>query len=170
VKQDKDRLIQGRLHESWKRLYESASKGESPNCAVDVIVQRELITAGKEGREAQYDSPAIQDEVFGLMFAGHDTTNASILWGLKFLAANQEVQSELRSSLRSVFKRAFDAVENPSVKEITSTSIPYVDAFIEENGRLRNVAGSLVRMTVVDTEVLGFRIPKGTDVFLVCRA
>jgi cytochrome P450 len=133
-----------------------------------VIVQRELIMAGKQGREAQYDSPAIQDEVFILMFAGHDTMNASILWGLKFLTANQEVQGKLRSSLRSAFKRAFDAGENASVKEITSMSIPYLDAFIDENRRLRNIAGSLVRMAVVDTELLGFRNPKGTDVFLVC--
>ena len=166
---EKDRLIQGRIHESWKRLYENVSKEETTNCAVDVIVQRELTLAKKEGREAQYNSPAIQDELFGLLFAGHDTTNATILWGLKFLTANQQVQSELRASLRSEFKRALGAGENPSVKEITSASIPFLDAFIEENGRLRNIAGSLVRMAVVDTELLGYRIPKGTDVFLVCH-
>jgi cytochrome P450 len=91
ARQEKDHLIQSRLHKSWKRLHESAGKEDSPDCAADVFVQRELVTARKKGREPQYDNPAIQDELFGLMFAGHDTTTASILWGLKFLVANQEV-------------------------------------------------------------------------------
>ena len=165
---EKDCFIQDRLHESWLRLHRSPDREQPLDRAVDVIIQRELNMARKEGREPRYDSLAIQDEIFGLLFAGHDTTTASVLWGLKFLVANQNAQSKLRSSLRSAFKRAYEAGENPSMKEITSASIPYLDAFIEENGRLRNVGGALVRMAVVDTYLLGYRIPKGTDVFLVC--
>jgi hypothetical protein len=164
---EKEHFIQTKLDESWRRLHNNSDKEPRLGCAADVVAQRELTTASKEGRRAQYDSVAIKDELFGLVFAGYDTSIASISWLLKYLTANQDVQSKLRMALRSQFNQAYDAGKNPSVQEIVGANIPYLDAVIEEGGRIRHVGGSLVRMAVVDTELLGFHIPKGTDVFLV---
>jgi len=70
--------------------------------------------AKKEGRQPQYDTPVIRDELFGflvryrtlkalseictdlylfcLQVAGHDTTSITVCWGLKFLTAYQQAQ------------------------------------------------------------------------------
>jgi cytochrome P450 len=50
--------------------------------------------------------------------------------------------------------------------EITKTSIPYLDAVIEECLRMGNPVRILHREATVDTTILGNRIPKGTTIFL----
>jgi cytochrome P450 len=47
------------------------------------------------------------------------------------------------------------------------TSIPYLDATIEEILRTALVFPGAFRIATVDTKILGHRIPKGTDVFLL---
>ena len=117
--------------------------------------------AKKDGRAAQHDTPAIRDELFGFLIAGHETSSNTLLWGLKLLTMHQEVQDKLRSSLRG------DAGELPSVDEIVQSNIPYLDATIEEIHRLGGVASGNSRVALCDTQILGYHIPKGTDIIMV---
>jgi cytochrome P450 len=55
----------------------------------------------------------------------------------------------------------------PTYDEITNTQIHYRDAVIEEIFRCSQTEASAVRTAVVDTEILGHFIPKGTEVFLM---
>jgi cytochrome P450 len=77
------------------------------------------------------------------------------------------VQSKLRSEIRSVLSHAAAEKRIPTVQEITKTTIPYMDAVMEEIIRHSLTEAGVVRTTVVDVEVLGHHIPKGTDVFLM---
>ena len=45
----------------------------------------------------------------------------------------------------------------------------YVDAVIEEIHRISGAVAIMMRVATVDTEVLGHRIPKGTDVFMLTQ-
>lgn len=78
------------------------------------------------------------------------------------MESNQEVQSKLRKALQA----AFPGKKPPTVDEIVQTNIPYLDGACEEGLRLAGTAKALLRQSVIDTEVLGCRIPKGTEVFL----
>lgn len=78
------------------------------------------------------------------------------------MESNPGVQKELRAVLRA----SFSGPEPPTVDEIIQTEIPYLDGACEEGLRLAGTAKALLRQAVVDTEVLGCRIPKGTEVFL----
>jgi hypothetical protein len=49
---------------------------------------------------------------------------------------------------------------------MASTSIPYLDAYVEESIRVANTSPRFVRKTTADTQVLGYKIPKGATVFL----
>jgi cytochrome P450 len=86
---------------------------------------------------------------------------------LKLLTAHQDVQEKLRSALHSAFKRAHEAKETPTVQEIAKTNEPYLFAVIEEVLRCGNTASANIRTATVDTQIWGYHIPKGTDVFMV---
>lgn len=60
---------------------------------------------------------------------------------------------------------ALNEHRQPTVDEITSASIPYLDAVIEETLRLSAVIPIVSREAQVDTTILGHAIPKGTEVY-----
>lgn len=100
-------------------------------------------------------------------FLGHETTATTICWGLKFLTKHQDVQQKLRSALQGAFQQSWERGNNPTIDEIAKGNVPYLDATLEEMHRCGGTVSSNIRTALVDTEVLGHRIPKGTDVFMV---
>lgn len=77
------------------------------------------------------------------------------------MEANPHVQSELRSVLKAAFSEAI-----PSVEQILGADLPYLDGVCEETLRLAGTAKAQLRQAVVDTEILGYRVPKGAQIFL----
>lgn len=135
--------------------------------AVDHMVDREAHISEKEGRRADYHSSAIVAEVFGFIVAGHDTTSTTISWGMKFLADHQAVQHRLRNDLQIAFSAAKEDGRLPTADEITKTSIPYLEATMEEILRVGNTVPIVDREVVQDTTLLGHHIPKGTQVLFL---
>jgi cytochrome P450 len=88
-------------------------------------------------------------------------------WGIKRLADNQDAQNTLRSRLRETYADAAAEHRNPTVDEITKTPCAYLDAVIEEILRMAVTFPGVIRNATVDTNILGYHIPKGTDVFLL---
>lgn len=82
------------------------------------------------------------------------------------MANNQEAQAALRAALQAAFP---DTKCPASAAAILDASIPYLDATVEETVRFSGTAGLTVRRALVDTEVLGHRIPKGAHVLLNAR-
>ena len=74
------------------------------------------------------------------------------------------MQSKLRQALRLAFPSNTKSASAPSVTEILSADIPYLDATIEEINRHANTVPLLVRVATVDTDILGYMIPKGATV------
>lgn len=171
ARRTKDELIRGKLQEAKKkfanRVDDDVEATAGLKCALDIVVSKEMKMAQKEGRKVDLDSQAIQDELFTFLIAGEDTTSTTFCWAIKHLTANQGMQTKLRQTLRANFKRAAVANETPSIEEITSTSIPYLDAMVEECPRIGLIAPATVRKALRDTEILGYPIPKDTDVFLM---
>lgn len=181
ARKQKDQLIKERLDASWAQFSRPAAPekgggsqpgagagaGDGVRCAMDLFVQREVAMARKEGRRPQYDTPVIRDELFNFLIAGLDTTSITICWGLKFLTGHQHVQARLRAVLRAQHARAAEAGTQPTAEEIARASVPYLDACIEEIHRLGGTASVNTRVALCDTQILGFHVPKGTDVFMV---
>lgn len=163
----KDSMIAGRVQRAWDKFGGQKSGDDQIRCAVDLLIQRQAQMARKEQRDPTYDVDAIKGELFGFIAAGHETTSTTICWALKFLISNQGVQQKLRDILREVYPRANADGDVPTTDEIVNTSVPYLDAFIEESHRCGNTVPTIVRHAIRDTVVLGHHIPKGTDVFLL---
>ncbi|PSK46517.1 Cytochrome P450 94C1 [Elsinoe australis] len=167
AKSHKDKLIAERLADAKSRLLNSTATDAMIRCATDNMVRREQQAAEKEGRAPTYDSPAAKDELFGFLIGGHDTTSSTVMWGVKFLTDYAEVQAKLRAALRAAYPAEAKSGAVPSAEAICRTNVPYLDATIEEMLRMGMTAPGASRKAMVDTEVLGYRVPKGTDVFLL---
>ncbi|KAF2435902.1 cytochrome P450 [Tothia fuscella] len=163
----KEGLIRRHVLDTTERLASPSDTDKRIGCAMDDIISREIAEARHKGRAAVTDSRPIFDELFGFLVAGHDTTSTTMTWGLKHLADHQDVQTRLRSDLRAAFKDAVTENRRPTALEISKSSIPYLDAVIEEILRKAQTANGIARIALQDTTLLGYHIPKGTDVFFL---
>lgn len=68
---------------------------------------------------------------------------------------------------KTYFTDARETGEIPDARTIMATKTPYLDAVIEEVLRLTHPLAAMTRRARVDTEVLGRRIPAGTDIFVL---
>ncbi|UKZ55865.1 hypothetical protein TrVGV298_009689 [Trichoderma virens] len=166
---DKDELIQKEIRRAVDRAMAASKDGKEAQvqCAIDDIVIREFQLADKENRSPEFFSRGISDEILGFVVGAQDTTATSVTWALKYLADHQDVQTKLRNELRKAHSEAAADGRAPSAAEITTTIIHYRDAVVEEIFRCSLTEASSVRTAVVDTQVLGCFIPKGTEVFLM---
>lgn len=145
------------------------STTSQPRSALHSVLLRERETASKEGRRPEYHSRAINDEFIGFMMAGHDTTATTMAWGVKMLADHPEAQKHLRSELRSALPAATGEERAPTYTELAGAHAPYLDAVVEETLRHANSIAFVVRRAMCDTEVLGRRVPRDTNVFLMAN-
>lgn len=162
----KDKFILDKVNESVARI---EAGGEKPKSALHSVLLRERDVAAKEGRAPQYRKRAIADEFLGFMTAGYDTSATTISWGLKLLTDNPTIQSRLREKLRSAFPEAAKEGRTLTYAELRDTSIPYLDATVDEVLRHANTIAFVARQALQDTTVLGHKIPKGTNVFLMAN-
>ncbi|ORY04451.1 cytochrome p450 monooxygenase [Clohesyomyces aquaticus] len=156
----KNRVIREQIEISLRNVRRGAVR-----TGVDHMVSREIALAEKHGRSPKYGGQKFRDEVFGLTLAGLHTTSAALGWIVKFLAENQDVQSRLRSELRSAYGKAVEERREPKFEELNHPRHPYLEAVVEE--ALRCHSTTVTREAVTDTELLGHHIPKGTVVFCV---
>ncbi|KAK0385307.1 hypothetical protein NLU13_7783 [Sarocladium strictum] len=140
---------------------------ERIGCAVDFVLERELDFARREERSPAYFSEVINDELYGFIIAGHDTSTTTARWGLKFLSDNPVVQTKLRQSLHDGHPRALAEGRLPTVEEMMTASIPYRDAAVEEILRLAGSFSFLFRQATCDTVLLGHFIPRGTQLLIL---
>ncbi|KAF6811908.1 cytochrome p450 monooxygenase [Colletotrichum plurivorum] len=157
------------IAKALKRIQENGNEESKALSAVELIVLREKKLAENEGRQPEFFSSTMVDEVFGVVVAGHDTTSTTMCWGVKLLADNPQAQTKLREALRTGFADALAEGRSPTIREITSTKIPYLDATMEEILRCGGATPLVDREATCDTELLGHRIPKGTVVMCLSR-
>ncbi|KAI0441397.1 cytochrome P450 monooxygenase [Xylaria telfairii] len=158
----KEDCIAMELRKGLERFEQTA--GKVVKSAIDQMIIREHQLAIKDGRAPDYFSRVMIDEQFGFIFAGHETTSTTLCWSLKYLTDHPKAQERLRASMQSALLAAKAEKRNPTIQEITSTQIPYLDATIEETLRCAGTAPVVDRVATVDTELLGHRVPKGTVV------
>ncbi|KAL9122647.1 MAG: hypothetical protein Q9187_000799 [Circinaria calcarea] len=152
------------------RLSEEQLKELEETSAVVTGVRRHLLARLRQGQPLDVKFPKtvqkeIHDELFMILVAGHETKAVLLSWSVKFLIANPEKQEKLRKALLDAFPERSKG-EQPLAKAILYTSIPYLEAYMEESIRAANTSPRLVRTTTTDTQVLGYPIPKGTSVLL----
>ncbi|CAG9948330.1 unnamed protein product [Clonostachys rosea f. rosea IK726] len=149
----------------YERLQAGALEDDAfDTCMMDLVLRRQILEAKKKG-EAPTDPTKDQymlDEMFIMLVGGHDSTANSLAWFLRFMELYPSVQKDLRTEVEAAFPQS----KTPSLDQILDTNIPYLDAVCEESLRLAGTSKGNLRQAVIDTEILGCRIPKGAEVLL----
>ncbi|TWU78300.1 hypothetical protein ED733_008393 [Metarhizium rileyi] len=158
-------LIRKQTERALRRM---SSLGEkyTPQSALDHLLHREKMVSSRLGRNPDFFSPIIRDEILGYLLGGHDTTATVLSWWTKHMQCFQHVQFRLRQSLHQAYPEAVKERRSPTAEEIASLSVPYLDAVVEESLRIASVVALISRTTTCDTHILGHKIPKGTNVLL----
>ncbi|XP_078664142.1 cytochrome P450 2D6-like [Branchiostoma floridae x Branchiostoma belcheri] len=93
-----------------------------------------------------------------LFIAGMDTTTITLLWSLLFMTVNPDIQQKVQQELDAVVGEGLPALSHRS-------QLPYVNACLLEVMRIRPLLPfSNPHATTEDVKVMGFDIPKGTQV------
>jgi len=87
------------------------------------------------------------------------------MWFVKYMTAHQSSQGTLRRAIQSAFPNGTP----DSAAAILNADIPYLDATIEETLRIAGTAAITARKVLCDTTILGYHIPKGSNILLNTR-
>lgn len=104
-------------------------------------------------------------QIFSDPMTGHHTTSSALSWVTKYLTGYPHTQLNLREELHTTLVEAVEEKRLPTFDELKRARLPYLEAVIEEARRLTPFI--IVRETVVDTEILGYKVPKGIQCLMV---
>lgn len=90
----------------------------------------------------------VRDEAIIFLVAGHETTGSALAFTLYLLGRHPDVQDRVRAEAAATHGRGVD-------------DLPFTTQVLFESMRLYPPAHTVVRRAIQDTEVLGYRIPKG---------
>jgi cytochrome P450 len=122
------------------------------------LLQRLLDAQDEQG--ARMNDEQLREEVMTLFMAGHETTANALTWTWFLLAQNPHVEKALATELDSVL-----AGRAPTLADLPR--LPYTEMVIKESMRLYPPAWGVGRCALADFEVGGYRIPAGTNVFIM---
>ncbi|XP_052850420.1 probable cytochrome P450 311a1 [Drosophila gunungcola] len=138
-----------------KRAKELEDHGEAPGKAHNLLDS--LLLARFEGQPLSRKE--IRDEVNTFVFAGVDTTTASMSFVLYALAKYPETQSRLRKELLELPGTGFSDPD-------TLNELPYLEALIKEVLRLYTIVPTTGRQTTQSTEIGGRTYCAGVTIWI----
>jgi cytochrome P450 len=118
-----------------------------------------LVAARDAETNEQMSDEALLDEVMTMILAGHETTSNALGWTVAQLANEPEARNTLRAHVGEVLNGA-----QPSWTNIGQLS--YARAVVQESLRLMPPAWGLDRRAIAADTIGGFRIPKGSVLFV----
>ena len=114
----------------------------------------------QDERGSRMTDGQLRDEIMTLFLAGHDTTANALSWTWYLLAQNPGKDEALFAELGAVLgSRAPTAADLPRLR--------YTEMVIKESMRLYPPAWGVGRRAIRDFELDGYRIPAGTNFFLL---
>lgn len=100
----------------------------------------------------------LRDEVMTLFLAGHETTALALSWSWYLLATHPEAERTFHREIDQVLQG-----RTPSIEDLPK--LTYTEMIAKEAMRLYPPAYAIGREALEETEIGGFRVPKGTQVF-----
>ena len=150
-----------RVKASQRNLREAVSalierRREADDGSVDVLSQ---LVRAQRNKTHNLTDQEILDECVGFMFAGHETTAATLTWACYEIACRPELQSVLAAEGSNLVNRSGTIIDAVGAMEQTS-------AAIEETLRMYPSGISIVRSAKRTTEIAGHKIRRGTLVMV----
>jgi cytochrome P450 len=118
-----------------------------------------MLLSARDAEGVGLDDVALRDEVMTLLLAAHETTANALTWALSLVASFPDVAEQLTNEVDVALSgRAPGYADLPK--------LPYCLQVLKEALRLYPPAYLQGRLARVDTELGGYRLPKGQLVFM----
>lgn len=117
-----------------------------------------LLQAQDEAGSGMTDEQ-LRDEVKTILLAGHETTAVSLSWTWYLLAQHPEVERRLWLELREVLSG-----RRPETRDLAK--LRYTERVVREAMRLYPPAWAIVRNSLKDCEIGGYRVPAGATLMM----
>jgi cytochrome P450 len=117
-----------------------------------------MLLQAQDDDGSQMTDQQLRDEVMTLFLAGHETTALALSWSWYLLATNPEAEKKFHAELDSVLNGRL-----PNVSDLAS--LKYTEMIAKEAMRLYPPAYAVGREAIEETELGGFRVPRGTQLF-----
>ncbi|KAF8770896.1 Cytochrome P450 4V2 like protein [Argiope bruennichi] len=143
-------------------IFNLTSHGRKFNTNIQIV---HGVTFGISSERSDiYRKKDIREEVDTFMFAGHDTTAATISWTLYCLGVHQEIQKKVHEELDMIFKME----ENNSISRETLTRMKYLECVIKWLWGLCLLYGTkgVMRGTLLFKQAIVFYKPETVQVLL----
>jgi cytochrome P450 len=135
-------------------IRERRAGGESEPDLVSMFLEVRDPQTGEQMTEAQ-----VRDEVMTMFLAGHETTANALAWTFYCLSKAPSVDRAIAAELRDVL-----GDRPPTLADLPK--LPMVKMALQESMRLYPPAWILGRCAIEEDEIGGYRIPKGSIVFV----
>ncbi|KAF9146169.1 hypothetical protein BGX30_003514 [Mortierella sp. GBA39] len=108
----------------------------------------------------------LRAQIKNFLAAGHDTTSVAVTWMLHVLSTRPEVQSRLRREFLAHIGRPTDKTSSSTLTYDALHALPYLNICIKELFRFIPPVAYTSRVASQDDNILGYDIPKGTEIQL----
>jgi cytochrome P450 len=145
----------GRLHAVIERIIAERRRTPGGSDLLSKLIQ----ARDEEGDGGRMTDSQLRDEVMTLLLAGHDTTANALTWAWYLLATHSDaaecVAAEAAATLGD---RPATAADLPR--------LPFAERVVQEAIRLYPPVYAFGRQSVQETEVMGYRVPRGWNVVM----
>lgn len=118
-----------------------------------------MFIAARDDQGQAMNEKQLRDEVMTMLLAGHETTSNALSWSIYLLAKHPDIADKLREEVDTVLgDRSATFADLPK--------LAYTEMVIKEAMRLYPPVWILGRRVVSDDHVGGYRLAKGSVVFL----
>src|SRR4029079_19374038 len=117
-----------------------------------------MLLEDKDEDVSQMTDQQLRDEVMTLFLAGHETTALALSWTWYLLSEHPEAEQQFHAELDDVL-----GGRAPTVSDLPR--LKYTEMLAKESMRLYPPAYAVGREALEETEVGGYRVPKGTQLF-----
>ncbi|KAG0363480.1 hypothetical protein BGX24_004881 [Mortierella sp. AD032] len=111
----------------------------------------------------------LKAQIMTFMAAGHETTSTTVTWMLHIFSTHPEVQKRVRQEMLDHIGRPSESNQNLLAYDALN-ALPYLNACVKELLRFIPPVPNTSRVASRDDTILGYEIPKGTQVFLSSAA
>ncbi|XP_044469996.1 abscisic acid 8'-hydroxylase 1-like isoform X2 [Mangifera indica] len=147
-----------RLMKTFTEMMDRRRKGlESYEDFLQKMLERDSYSSDEKLSDQE-----ILDNFLTLIIAGQTTTAAAMMWSVKFLDDNRQIQHRLREEQLLITKSKEDGA-SLTIEDVNS-SMPYGLKVVKETLRMSNVLLWFPRVALNDCTIEGFNIKKGWHV------
>jgi cytochrome P450 len=117
-----------------------------------------MLLQAQDDDGSQMSDQQLRDEVMTLFLAGHETTALALSWSWYLLAKHPEAERKFHAEIDEVL-----GGRAPNVSDLPK--LRYTEMIAKEAMRLYPPAYAVGREAIEDTEIGGYHVPKGTQLF-----